>query len=77
MGVQTYKGKEFKSAWTVIKLGEMTDIRDTKAMNKDSQKEILGTPKRTGYSPLTFMIFGFFRTCISSTIARGLYFGVT
>jgi hypothetical protein len=53
----------------------MTDIRDTKAMNKDSQKEILGTPKRTGRFTVDFFELAFLaEACISpSTIARAVF----
>ena len=53
----------------------MTDIRDTKAMNKDSQKEILGTPKRTGRFTIDIYELAFLaEACISpSTIARAVF----
>jgi hypothetical protein len=53
----------------------MTDTRDTKAMNKDSQKEILGTPKKMGRFTIDFFELAFLAgACIPPVpIARGSF----
>ena len=53
----------------------MTDIRDTKAMNKDSQEEKLGAPKRTGRFSIDFFELAFLaEACIpDQPIGRAVF----